>query len=160
MDWVERERPWVSVDQAVSMSDLRYRCMKIDLFALKTPEDIVDCSDFAWMGTGRDSYRLVMPDRHTLTVLPTIMGNWEVALNRPGKKQTVAKCDYEHDAIIEAERYVREKMPEYVGVLMRDRAWRSQPATEKQIAVLKARRINIPEGLTKGLASRLIGLLS
>ena len=37
---------------------------------------------------------------------------------------------------------------------------RSAPATEKQINVLRRRKIEVPAGLTKGQASHLIGMLS
>ena len=38
--------------------------------------------------------------------------------------------------------------------------WCSAPASEKQIRFLKNKKISVPDGLSKGEASRLIGLLS
>lgn len=38
--------------------------------------------------------------------------------------------------------------------------WRREPATKKQIGMLLGRKIDVSEGITKGQASHLIGMLS
>lgn len=159
IEWVEKERPWVPVEQALSLSDLRYRCREVDLFDLQTPEDVQDCSGFAWVKTGAKTYKLPLPDWRSITVLPTIMGNWEAVLRGPGQSSIIAKEKNAHQTIMASDKYVKRHMPKHITLITRNTLWRNQPATSKQLAVLKARKIGVPHGLTKGQASRLIGLL-
>ena len=53
--WVETHRPWIPIDQAVSLSDLRYRCRRINLLDLETPVELQSYSRFAWIGVGSAS---------------------------------------------------------------------------------------------------------
>ena len=41
LEWVAAHRPWVDPDEARSMSELRYRCERIDLLALELPTELV-----------------------------------------------------------------------------------------------------------------------
>ena len=56
--WVEAHRPWISIDQSLSLSDLRYRCRRIDLLDLETPVELLAHSRFAWVAVGKGGYRL------------------------------------------------------------------------------------------------------
>jgi hypothetical protein len=42
----------------------------------------------------------------------------------------------------------------------RNTRWRQAQASQKQLKVLRTRKIEVPEGLTKGQASHLISMLS
>ena len=63
------------------------------------------------------------------------------------------------EAVREAERFVAEHRSESVGLVLRNAQWRSQPATEKQLTLIKKRGVAVPGGLTKGQASHIIGML-
>ena len=53
-----------------------------------------------------------------------------------------------------------KQRPEAVALVSRNIRWRQEEVSEKQIRVLRSRKIDVPEGLTKGQASHLIGMLS
>ena len=55
-----------------------------------------------------------------------------------------------------ADAYVRRGFPDAIPVLLRSAAWRERAPTEKQLAVLHAKRIPIPKDLTRGQASWLL----
>jgi len=160
LKWAEVHRPWVRVSEAFSVTDLRYRCKRINLFHLKTPPEVLGFSRFAWVATGKGSYRLGLAGGKAIVVGPTILGDWEILLSGGGKEtELMRRLDLEA-AIIEAERYVRKNAADSVGLVMRNIAWRKQPATDKQVYLLRAKKLDVPKELTKGQASHLIGMLS
>jgi hypothetical protein len=160
MDWVEVNRPWVQVDQATSLSDLRYRCRKIDLFDLQTPYEISDYAKYAWAGTAKRGYRLGLTLGNAMLVSPTILDSWEVNLRHGGKTQLIKNTKSMRTAIMAAERYVKDHFPDLLKLVHRESRWRKSPASEKQINLLRNKGIEVPEGLTKGQASHLIGMLA
>lgn len=158
--WVEANRPWVPIDRSMSLSDLRYRCKEINLFDLETPPELLQHSRFAWVGTGSGDYRLGLSGGKVMVVAQTILGDWEVVLHHKGKEIMITSRNDVHLAIISGEAHVEEHFPKSVGLVARHTRWRQAPASEKQIKVLRSKKIAVPEGLTKGQASHLISMLS
>ncbi len=160
IQWVEMNRPWIPVDMATSLSDLRYRCTKIDLFDLELPEELSGFADYAWVGLGKGGYRLGLTQGRAIVVVPTILGKWEVQLRQREREKTIMSQTDLELAIIEAEAIVKDQFQDLLPLVKRNIRWRRAPATEKQIKVLRNMKINVPKGLTKGQASHLIGMLS
>jgi len=160
MKWVEFNRPWVPIDRATSISDLRYRCTKIDLLDLELPEELLGYADFAWASLGKGGYRLGLTNGDAVIVVPTILGKWEVQFRQRGREKTIVSMSDVGLAITEAETYVESQFSNLLPLVKRDTRWRRASATEKQIGLLLSRKINVPKGLTKGQASHLIGMLS
>ncbi|MBU0987142.1 MAG: hypothetical protein KKH68_07800, partial [Proteobacteria bacterium] len=158
--WVETHRPWVRIDQAASLSDLRYRCRKINLLDLEVPAELLPYSKFAWAEIGSSTYRLGLSEGRAIVVAMTIIGDWEVVLRLREREVVLSRSRNLPAAIGRAETYIKEKLPDSVGLVVRDTRWRHAPASPKQIKVLRRRKIGVPPGLTKGQASHLIGMLS
>ena len=158
--WVESNRPWVPVNLATSLSDLRYRCTKIDLLDLETPLELVIYAEYAWASLGKRGYRLGLTGGSALVVVPTILDRWEVQLHQRGREKTLMSKTDLHSAIWEAEKFVKNQFSDLMPLVKLHTRWRSAPATEKQIRALRRRKIKAPEGLTKGQASHLIGMLT
>ena len=159
LKWAEVHRPWVRIGEALSLTDLRYRCRRINLFDLETPPEVLRFSRFAWVATGKGIYRLGLANGKAIVVGPTILGDWEILLNRAGKETGLLRRLDLEGAITEAERYVRKNIADSVGLVMRNTVWRKQPATEKQTTLFRAKKLDVPKDLTKGQASHLIGML-
>ncbi len=160
MEWVKINRPWVSVERARSLSDLRYRCAKIDLFELKIPPELADIADFAWISLGQGAYRLGLTHGDAVLVSPNILGDWEIVFSQKGKEHPMTRKNNLRKAIQDAETFIKQHFPDLLSLVRLNTKWRRQPATEKQISLLRTKKINVPEGLTKGQASHLIGMLS
>lgn len=160
IQWVEKNRPWVNIDRATSLTDLRYRCTEIDLFDLQTPLELSACARFAWVGLGKGGYRLGLTEGGAVVVASTILGEWEVQLHQRGGEKTITRKADLRSAIQEAEAFVKGKFRDLLPLVKLHTRWRRAPATEKQIKLLRSRKINVPPGLTKGHASHLIGMLS
>ncbi|MBT8331507.1 MAG: DEAD/DEAH box helicase [Deltaproteobacteria bacterium] len=157
--WVEMHRPWISIDQALSLSDLRYRCRRIDLLDLDTPAELLPHSRFAWVAVGKGSYRLSLAGGKAIIVGPTILGEWEAVLRRHGKDTAIGRGEDVRSAIKMSEAHVTHHLTESVGLVVRNTRWRRAPASDKQLRVLRSRKIKVPKGLTKGQASHLISML-
>ncbi|NNF97851.1 MAG: DEAD/DEAH box helicase [Desulfobacteraceae bacterium] len=159
MEWARAHRPWVDVESTGSIDDLRYRCQKIDLMCLETPAEIKSFSRFAWVRSGKGCFRLGLSDGNAITITRTILDNWEVSLRHSGRDLELMHHKSVPEAIESAETYVAGHLPDAVGLVLRDTRWRRQPATIKQIQLLKKKHIDVPDGITKGQASHLIGML-
>ncbi len=157
--WVETHRPWIPIDKATSLSDLRYRCERINLLDLETPAELQPFSDFAWIDRGRGGYRLGLADATAILVAPTILGDWEVILRGRQEEKIITRANRLEEAIQQAENRVSQDLPESVGLVLRNARWRQTPASEKQVRLLRDQKIAVPEGLTKGQANHLISLL-
>ena len=158
--WVEENRPWVHVESAASLSDLRYRCTKIDLFDLETPWEIEEFADFAWTALGGKGFRLSLTKGRSVTIMPTILGKYEIVFSQHGvEKVLAARPDLPH-AIHSAEQLIRNQFNDLIRLVSLHSRWRNQPATEKQLNILRSRNLEVPPKITKGQASHLIGMLS
>jgi hypothetical protein len=58
-----------------------------------------------------------------------------------------------------SEAHVTRHLSESVGLVARNTRWRRLPASDKQLSVLRSKKIKVPENLTKGQASHLISML-
>jgi superfamily II DNA or RNA helicase len=157
--WAEANRPWVRTDLAASLEDLRYRCTKVDLFDLETPAELVPCTKLAWASLGSGGYRLGLPGGDAVVVFRNILGQWEAVARRSGQDETIARAEDPCLAVQHADAFVESRCAESVPLLYRYGRWRREPASEKQLQLLRERRIQVPKGLTKGQASHLIGML-
>ncbi len=158
--WVETNRPWIPIDQALSLSDLRYRCRRINLLDLETPAELLSCTRFAWVAVGKGGYRLGLAGGRAIIAAPTILGDWEVVLRRLGTETVITRRDDVRSAVRMAETHVTNHLPQSVGLVTRSTRWRQASASQKQLKVLRNRKIEVTEGLTKGQASHLISMLT
>jgi len=159
LKWVEENRPWVRTDLAASLRDLRYRCRRIDLFDLRVPEEIADVSEYAWIEIGRGCCRLNLGRGERVMVAPTILGEWEVVLERADGETTVASAADRRRAVRSADAFVEANRKEAVPLVLSRSRWRRQPPSARQLDILRRLRLHLPRGLTKGQASHLIGML-
>ncbi|MBN2533334.1 MAG: DEAD/DEAH box helicase [Spirochaetales bacterium] len=160
LQWVEQNRPWVRTDLTLSLSDLRIRCKKINLYELKLPPELRLCATLAWTAIGNNLYSLNLLKGEAMTVASTILGKWDVIFRSKGKEEIIASKENVREAIRTAERFVANQRMEVLGLVKIGTRWRKQPATDKQLSLLKEKGIEIPQGLTKGQASHIISMFS
>ena len=160
LEWVERNRPWVRTDRAVSLSDLRYRCTRVDLFDLLLPPELEGHANFAWTAVGPQSYRLQLAKGESIIVASTILGRWEAALRSRGAGHTIGEASSPVTAIRRAEDFISTEKTDSVPLVRRGTRWRGEPASEKQRNLLRRKGLEVPEDLTKGQASHIIAAVS
>lgn len=159
LQWAAAHRPWVRIDTVQSLEELRYRCRRIDLFDLETPEEIESCSDLAWTRRGDNRYGLCLLHGERLSVASTILSQWEVSLTQNGRESVLARRPHLEEAIRFADGFVEREREESAPLVSRFSRWRHQPASPKQVELINRRKIETPQSLTKGQASHVIGML-
>ena len=157
--WVESHCPWVRVDEAESMEELRYSCTHVDLLGLEIPKELRGLSRFAWTAVGRRRYRLGLAANEFLTASGTILDRWEVALQQGRQERPMGTFSELREAIGKADAFVESRRPESIRLVSRSTPWRRAPASPKQIELLHKSGLHIPPGITKGQASHMISML-
>ncbi len=158
--WVEHSRPWVRADLATSLSDLRYRCRRIELLDLRVPRELDDYAGLAWTAIGPRAYKLSLAKGESIAASSTILGKWEITLRSGRQDQVIGTAANPITAIRKAEHFVKNSKPDSVGLVLRGTRWRGEPVSQKQLDFLVHYGLEIPEELTKGQASHLIALIS
>lgn len=157
--WAESNRPWVRTDTIESLGELRFRCQRINLFDLETPEEIERRSEYAWARQGDGRYGLGLANGEQLRISQNILSQWEVTLCQNRQETVLAQDRTLDEAIRSADRFVERNREDSRVLVSRESRWRHQPATPKQLEILANRHIEVPRGLTKGHASHVIGML-
>ena len=107
LEWVRQHRPWVGTDTASSLSELRFRCKRVDLFELETPEELAYWAEFAWVPAGQSVYRLSLGGGETVNIESTIMGHWETTIEGSRDEPRFGIRDDLDEAVTAAEDWVR-----------------------------------------------------
>jgi len=160
--WVESNRPWVKTDLATDLDDLRLRSTQVDLLELRLPDELGGVARFAWAVIGRNCYRLGLGEGEYLTCALTLLERWEIVLGsrHPEVDGTIVATERQlAAAIAKVEDYVRHTRPRAHDLVDLQAAWRSRPATEKQLERLKRAHVSPPPQISRGQASHLIAML-
>lgn len=162
LEWVDANRPWVRVDLALSLSDLRQRCKTIDLKGLETPPEVRGLSSNAWTKVGRAKYRLGIGKGETLSIQTNLLGQWECSLRQPGHRRISSIVDPATSldkAVQSADEFLEANRSDRRPLIARTKAWRRYPASPRQLELLKSQGFSAPKGITKGQASHLLDIL-
>jgi superfamily II DNA or RNA helicase len=146
--------PWVDVERIANPRDIPIAAERLEFFRFEPPDAIAGATDLAWVGDAGGGFRLGLPGGELLHARPTLLGDFEVLLERPAAPaQQLARGRDAADAVRAADAVVRRRWPDALKVLERDASWRGREATEKQLAILRARGLPAPPTLTRGQAS-------
>ena len=96
----------------------------------------------------------------SISIIPTILNRYEVVFSDKGNEKSLAVKTDLPSAIYAAEGLVKKHFNDLIPLLNLHSRWRKEPATQKQLNILRKIKIDLPDGITKGQASHLIGMLS
>ena len=144
----------------MSLDDLRYRCKKINLFELQLPPELKTYAQLAWTAIGKNIYSLSLTGGEAVIVAATILGKWDIIHRNKGCEENISDMEKVEDAICLAEQFIKSNRPDVMKLVKLGTKWRKEPATEKQIAIIKRKGLEIPDDLTKGQASHIIQMFS
>ncbi len=100
----------------------------------------------------------MLPDKDEVRITQNLLDKWEIRAIIKGKKYKGERYTM-GDAFSAADDLVRKVSPEVLKLVNRKASWHDDPPTEFQLMALRKlyRGKQIPEDLTKGQASNLIG---
>ena len=157
LERLSREAPWIDFSRVDSAAELELVTQRVDLFRFEPPEEIAEVTDFAWCGLPDGGYRLNLTAGEWVGVRQDDLGRWQAILHFPGVAPQPGPVNATLPKAIRAvDRFVKEKRPDLVSVLKIDADWREQRPSEKQLDVLRRRKIPLAPNLTRGQASWLI----
>lgn len=144
--------------QVLTPEDIRALVVEVDLlkYAL-VPPAVSAASDLVWQRMPDDSYVTSAGDDWEVVVRQNVMGRWEVlSASRSCGTTKHGECLTLTDAVRLGTRVVKDTYPEAVPLLYKAARWRQDPATDRQLALLRKLGVTPPPGLTKGQAQLLI----
>ena len=152
--FAERQRPWVRLDIIESFSELEHRCKRINLLDLQMPEEL-EALSFTWMKIGETLYRLPIGHGETLALERNLLGAWDVTRGSETLKSTKSLVS----AAAFAEDWIRKERAEAVALVQRQMRWRNEAVSDKQEEILRRNNLELPARMSRGDASRVIGML-
>jgi hypothetical protein len=155
--------PWVDTRKITTPQDLEFAAERIDLFRFAPPDEVQPHTRLAWCATPGGGYRLGLPEHEDIVIQQNLLDAWEVQLHASAGRKGVVSLGTARelpDAIRRAEAFVLKERAAALRLLDLSARWRDQPLSEAQRGLLQRRGIPIPNGLTRGQASWMIGLLS
>lgn len=150
---------------------------EVNIFAQASiPEEVQQHSKFSWERDG-DGFKLSVPPtadkKSTLIIRPNLLSQWELvekvynkvppARNNGytgwlKKEESVKILGKDQSEIFSlSDDFLSKEFPQQSQVFRQDGKWRKDEPSEKQLKMLSKFKVPIPEGLTKGQASVLIG---
>jgi hypothetical protein len=91
-----------------------------------------------------------------LTIQTNLLDTWDIRISRVSESRLVAQTEALARAVAIADSFVATDRPDAAKIVERSAGWRLETPTDKQKALLAARGIKVPDGLTKGQASQMI----
>lgn len=189
LDEIQKKLP-LDLSRATSLRSLQARAARVELFKRSVLEDALPSGKLAWLkAPGADRWYIGWrnPSRQALGGLPTLvlaklqaanlsvdlqgarerlelsqneLGAWEVQYASSVQSFRFCSRPTQREAIEAAEKHIAQARPHVLGLLVKGRAWRRQPASEKQTAALRRRGIpeEIAKSATKAEASALMDM--
>ena len=153
----------------LTLAQLEARAKTFDIWTVPALGAVGDGLTLSWIKVGEDSYRIQYPwgdGTEILKVEKDMLGRFDLSctlrpLNRlsRARQQTLAtQITGAHEALQLAEAFVSTQRSSVTKLKAQDAGWKRRPASEKQIALLRRRRIPFKPDITMGAASSLIDL--
>lgn len=117
---------------------------EIDLFDLEIPWELATYAEYAWARLVKGGYRLGLKAGSAIVAASTILGRREVKFRQRGREKIMISKKDLRSAVLAAEDYVKNQFPDLLPLVRLPTPWRRAPATEKQIRVLRRRKIEPP----------------
>jgi ATP-dependent helicase IRC3 len=130
----------------------------VNLFEVKFPPEVEECSKLSWHTSADGGFILLLPNREEVRIKQNMLDKWDLTAVIRGQKYRGERNSIE-EAFAAADNLVNEKAVESLKILRREEKWHSAPPTIAQLNLLRKfyRGRAIPDSLTKGSASKLIG---
>lgn len=130
----------------------------VNLFEVKFPKEVEANSEFTWHPTPDGAYRLMLPEKEGVRIEQNLLDTWQISGVIKGKKYKGERSTIEA-AFSAADDLIRKVVPETVKLVNRQAVWHDDEPTEKQMKTLRKlyKGKQIPENITKGEVSKLIG---
>lgn len=158
LEKMQIEYPHIDFSQLDDITKLKTFIENVNLWEIRFPEEVEQNSTLSWHSAVDGGFTLSLPNRERVTVKQNILEKWDITgsingQSYKGERETV------EEAFRAADNLIMDKASNHLRILKREgEAWHEDAATGAQIGLLKKfyKGRAIPEGLSKGAASKLI----
>jgi len=154
---VNSQAPWIDLSRVLAATELALVTERVDLFRFEPPDEIADFTDFAWCGLPDGGYRLNLSGGEWVALREDNLGQWSTEFLNFSAPVSAPRQQTLKKAIAWVDHFVAQNRRDVLAFLKVDAGWRRQPPTDKQLELLRRRKIPIVPDLTRGQASWLIG---
>jgi superfamily II DNA or RNA helicase len=153
----QKEYPHLDLSAMPDVSKLKSFIEEVNLFEPVFRPEVESGSEMSWHTSATGGYVLLLPDKETVRIEQNLLDKFVMTAMLNGQKYA-GERDSLSDAFAAADSLVIAKRPDAVRVIKREQAWHEDPATDAQLKTIKKfyKGRQIPPGLSKGKASRLI----
>lgn len=141
--------------EATSLDDARKHLREFNLFDPHERRLLESLSPMAWICMPDGSYRLQVRERGAVRVHQDLLGHWQLALCENGMVDVAGSYGTLGEALSAGDDVFRSRYPAQLRLVDRSAAWRQEPATERQVQILRKHGL-WKRGVTKGEASVLL----
>ncbi len=147
---VAREFPTANLTNIHDLTDLDVISQHMEMFKVSYPPEVSRLTELAWTKQG-DAY-LIPVGRERVSISADLLGEWWIRGRMNGKDVEVAAQNLA-GAFNVADKLVVDSGIVPKAILARESRWRSDGPSEKQIALCRKLKLNIPNGANRGQVS-------
>jgi superfamily II DNA or RNA helicase len=153
----QKEYPHLDLSAMPDVSKLQSYITEVNLFDVTFRPEVEANSEMSWHPSATGGYVLLLPDKEVVKIEQNLLDKFIVNAKIGGKNYQGERESLE-EAFQAADGLILQKRPEAVRVVKREQAWHADPPTDAQMKTLKKfyKGKQLPNNLTKGMASRLI----
>lgn len=149
LDRIAAEFPMANLADLKDFNKLDALTEQVKLFTVQYPPEIKQLSELAWRKSA-DGYQIAV-NRELVTVSQDLRGEWQIR-GRVGDHQAEFSAQNLAGAFNIADRFIVDNGG-VKTLLKRDVRWHNDSPTDKQIALCRILKIQIPPNATKGMVS-------
>ncbi len=158
LEEAQTQCPKLDVSKLTSLDKLDLCIEQVNLFDVKFPAEVEANSELSWHPSADGGYVLLLPGNEQVKLKQNVLEKWDIAaiINHQkykGERETIEQAFQAADDLIHKEAF------NSLRLLKREATWHKDSATIGQLNLLRKffKGRPLPDDLTKGHASRLIG---
>jgi hypothetical protein len=158
LEELQQAHPSAGISRARSMDEVNKIVEGFDLLkqTAAIDDEVKEFSQFTWTATP-EGYALFLSNKgNRLTILPNLLGRYDVTANAGGVSLTLGSFTDKAEAFRVGDNYLATNHGDELVLYSHNARWRQDQASDKQKNLMRSVGIEFPDNITKGQAARLI----
>ncbi|PWT76404.1 MAG: hypothetical protein C5B59_06675 [Bacteroidetes bacterium] len=162
---LQEKHPSVDFSKLDSVDNIKALIESVNMFDVRFPEEVEENSDLMWFRAAGGGYKINIPKANPnhkngfVRIQQNLLDKWEIVGRIADENFHGTRGSFE-EAIKVSDEQIRQRAGKMsVSKVNRTASWNDKPASKEQMALIKKLFPwkTVPEKLTKGQASRIIG---
>jgi ATP-dependent helicase IRC3 len=158
LERIQRTRPWIDTTRIESPQQIRFALERIEFFNFDPPAELADHTGNIWHAVP-GGYRLSLPNGEWLAITSNLLDSWDLEHRTRTRSAQIGRESTLSRAVEAADHYLAGALPDARQIVQRFARWRNLGPTDKQKELLGRYGVHVPQGLTRGQAAQMIGMV-